>query len=75
MTCKWVWSDSHEVWQTTCGGELLDDDRGYLDSELGMTHCLWCGKHVEYDDSEMGRMRREEEAALRRAYWEAVLPR
>lgn len=73
--CLWRWNDRYEVWETTCGEELLDDDRDYLKSELEMKHCPWCGKQVEYDDSEMGRVRREEEAALRRDYWEAVMPR
>ena len=75
MTCRWVWNDRHEVWQTTCGTELTNEDQEYLDSELGMTHCLWCGSPVESDDSSAGSCKREEEAALRRDYWDSVMPR
>ena len=75
MTCIWVWNDRAECWQTTCKAELTDSDVDELVNDYEATNCLWCGGEIELDESDAGSARREEEAALRRAYWEAVLPR
>lgn len=75
MTCRWVWNDRYEVWQTTCKSELTDSDVDELVHDYEATHCLWCGSEIELDDSSAGSCKREEEAALRRDYWDSVMPR
>lgn len=74
MSCRWVWNDYYEVWQTGCGCELIDEDVDTVQS-LDATHCPWCGQRFELDESDAGSVRREEERALRRDYYEAVMPR
>ena len=73
--CLWKWNDRFECWQTTCGGELTDSDVDELVNDYSATHCIWCGGEIELDDSDAGSARREEEAGLRRDYYESVRPK
>ena len=74
-TCTWKWNDYHALWQTACGTELTDSDMDELVHDYEARHCPWCGGEIVLDDSDAGSARREEESALRRDYYDAVMPR
>lgn len=73
--CVWKWNDREELWGTSCGSFINDDEKEELTGAYEAKHCLWCGEEIEVDESDAGSARREEEAGLRRDYYEAVRPR